>query len=96
MTKRAFLSAEELSAALDSLPSGQVVSVVRIRYKNRNPIRTNESFRVEDFRAFVTTCLEERHQPGGDLELAIPALGKTLVGHHDGLYWLEDSPRLDR
>lgn len=89
MTQFDFLTVEQLSAALDVFPSDQIVSVVRIRYMNRQEIRTREDFRVEQLRAFLESCVSGGHQPGGDLELEIPALGKTLVGHHDGLYWLE-------
>lgn len=89
MSKPAFLSMEQLSEVLDSFPANHTVSVVRIRYKNRQEIRTPESFQIEHLKAFLESCSEAGHQPGGDLELEIPALGKTLVGHHDGLYWFE-------
>ena len=93
MAKRAFLTAEQLADVLGSFPSDHTVSVVRIRYKNRQEIRSQESFRLDHLRAFIQSCMSERHQPGGDLELEIPALDKGLVGHHDGLYWLETCQR---
>lgn len=89
MTQRSFLTSEQLAEILDSFPANHVVAVVRIRYKNRREIRTHESFQIEHFKAYIHSCSKAGHQPGGDLELKIPALGKTLVGHHDGLYWLE-------
>jgi hypothetical protein len=89
MTTQTFLTAEQLSEVFDSFSPDQIVSVARIRYKNRREIRTHESHRIEHLKAFMESCFAERHQPGGDLELKVPALGKTLVGHHDGLYWLE-------
>jgi hypothetical protein len=91
MKKQTFLSKEQLSAVFDSFSTNQVVSVARIRYKNRKEIRTHENVRVEQLRAFIESCSTEGHQPGGDLELEIPVLGQTLVGHHDGVYWLEKS-----
>jgi len=89
MTKRTFLTAEQLSEVLNAFPANHTVSVVRIRYKNRQEIRTQESIQIEHLKAFIASASAAGHQPGGDLELQIPALGKTLVGHHDGLYWLE-------
>ena len=89
--KKTVLSKEQLSAVFDSFSTNQVVSVARIRYKNRNEIRTHENVPVEQLRAFVESCSSQGHQPGGDLELEIPALRQTLVGHHDGVYWLERS-----
>lgn len=87
--KNKFLSNQELAEVLDSFSPNEMVNVVRIRYKNKKEIRTQESIRVEDLQRFFETCIEDRHQPGGDLELEIRPLGKLLVGHHDGLYWLE-------
>lgn len=86
-----FLTAVELTDALSSFAADDIVSVTRIRYKNRQEIRRQENIRCQDLMKFLESCLLERHQPGGDLELKIPALGQTLVGHHDGLYWLEPS-----
>ena len=84
-----FLTAAELTDALSSFAADELVSVTRIRYKNRQEIRKQENIRLQDLIAFLHSCLLERHQPGGDLELKIPSLGQILVGHHDGLYWLE-------
>jgi len=87
-----FLSAEEIAEALDSVAQSATVGVVRVRYKNGTPLRSAQQFLVGDLQAFIAQCMEDAHQPGGDLELEIPALGKKLVGHHDGVYWLENLP----
>lgn len=42
-------------------------------------------------RATVFFLPIEGHQPGGDLEVAWPGSSDVLVGHHDGLYWVERS-----
>ena len=87
-----FLSAEEIAEALDSVAQSATVGVVRVRYKNGTPLRSAQQFLVGDLQAFIAQCMEDAHQPGGALELEIPAMGKKLVGHHDGVYWLENLP----
>ena len=84
-----FLTEEQINDALNSFKPGAILTVHRIRYKNKDEIRTLNEMSVEQFREFVRECIENGRQPGGDLELHIPALKKTLIGHHDGVYWLE-------
>lgn len=56
----------------------------------RGEITRSENVPLAQLRALITSAIEEGHQPGGDFELFVPSLGKVLVGHHDGIYWLED------
>ena len=83
------LSKEQLAELLGMFKPDEVVSVVRIRYRNKDDIRRTEAIAIEDLKRFIFECLENEDQPGGDIELKIPTIGKTLVGHHDGVYWLE-------
>jgi hypothetical protein len=84
-----YLSAEEVERVLDVLPRLHPVQVTRIQYKNKTELRTLESMEQDDLRRMIAISIEEGHQYGGDMEIPIPELKTTLVGHHDGLYWLE-------
>jgi hypothetical protein len=44
---------------------------------------------VCELKEFILNAIDDELQPGGDLELWLPSLGEKLVGHHDGIYWLE-------
>lgn len=82
-----FLSEEQLEDVLSSFPPEETLSIVKVRYKNRQPIKRTEQMTVKAFRAFVRESSESGW--GADIELYVPALSKTLVGHHDGVFWLE-------
>lgn len=84
-----FLAWHEISELLGEFAAGQKLTVTRIRYRNKDEIRRVIEMSVEELREFIQSCIEDGDQPGGDLELQLPSLGKTLVGHHDGIYWLE-------
>lgn len=45
---------------------------------------------VAEFRDFILGSCESGHQPGGDLEAPLDSR-RILVGHHDGIYWIEDT-----
>ena len=45
--------------------------------------------RLHELRSLLIEALEEGHLPGGDLEVVVPELNQRLVGHHDGVFWLE-------
>lgn len=83
------LSKAQLAELLATFKPDETVSVVRIRYRNAEEVRRSEDVSVEHLRKFIFECIENEDQPGGDLEVAIPALNGTLIGHHDGVYWLE-------
>lgn len=82
-----FLSAEQLVDILSSFPREGILSVVKVRYKNKQTIKRTEQMTLEAFREFVRESIESGW--GADIELYVPALNKTLVGHHDGVFWLE-------
>lgn len=83
-----YLSKEELFKLIDSL-DGEVVNFYRVRPHNKGEIRKSESKNKNELKSFIAEAIEEEHQPGGDIEIVIPSINKTLIGHHDGLYWLE-------
>lgn len=81
------LSKSELEDILSSFPHESVLTVTKIRYRNKEPIRRSESMSVDQVRELVFDKLE--NGLGTDIELYVPSIGKTLVGHHDGVFWLE-------
>jgi len=86
-----FLSGEEVRSVLASFPPGETITVVRTRFKNKTEIRTEVRMSVDELEALILSSMEEGQQPGGDLEVSLPGCSMALVGHHDGLYWLERS-----
>ncbi len=80
-----FLSRVELIALMQSLPP--VVRVDRVRPHNRGEIRKTVEMPAAELSALVLNSFDEGHQPGGDLEVIVGH--ERLVGHHDGVYWLE-------
>ena len=84
-----FLTWDEISRLLGELAPGQNVTVTRIRYRNKEEIRRVHEMSLEVLREFIQKSMEEGDQSGGDLEVQLSSIGKTLVGHHDGVYWLE-------
>lgn len=86
-----YLSSEDVDRALATLLSGQPVEVTNIQYKNKQEIRRVVKMSRDELVELIRGCMKEEHQPGGDIEVRLPALGATLVGHHDGVYWLEPS-----
>ncbi len=82
------LTKEEVFDIIETLNS-EVIEFDRVRPHNKGEIRRPDSMPKNVFIEFVAESIEDEHQPGGDIELKIPSIGKTLVGQHDGVYWLE-------
>ena len=82
-----FLSEEQLMDILSSFSSEETLSIVKVRYKNKLPIKRTEQMTLEAFKEFVLESIESGW--GSDVELYVPSLNKTLIGHHDGVFWLE-------
>jgi len=83
-----YLSRDEIYELINSL-DGEDVNYERVRPHNKGEIRTPGSKTKTEFKRFIADAIEEEHQLGGDIEVLIPSINKVLVGHHDGLYWLE-------
>jgi predicted peptidase len=83
------LSEEEIRALLAEMDPTRPIEVTRIRYKNRQEIRRSTPMSVAEFRDFILGSYENGHQPGGDLEAPLDCR-RILVGHHDGIYWIEE------
>lgn len=84
-----YLTPEEISALLATFDPSKPVTLTRYRWKNKTPILRPESISIADLQSLIMTAIDDGHQFGGDFELEIPASGKKLIGHHDGVYWLE-------
>ena len=83
-----FLKKDEISKILDK-ESRDVFSIERVRPHNRGEIRTPGTMTLWELKEFIFESIEDEHQPGGDLIVDLPKIGKKMVGHHDGIYWLE-------
>ena len=83
------LSADQLEATLVRFGVDGQIRVVRIRPHNGREIRKVVTMRLSELRALVMGAIGEGHLAGGDLEVVVPGVDKRLVGHHDGVFWLE-------
>ncbi len=84
------LSFDQLVEVLKNFDASQQVSVVQIRPHIKGEIRKSVEMTGETLSELVLSAFETGHQSGGDMEVIIPDTAKKLVGHHDGIYWLED------
>lgn len=82
------LTQEEVFELLDMI-SSSVVEFEKVRPHNKGEIRRKDSMTAAAMKEMIALAIEEEHQPGGDIEVKIPSINKTLIGHHDGIYWLE-------
>ena len=82
------LTKEEVFEVVESLGQN-TIDFERVRPRNKGEIRYRDSMNLAEFKDMVAKSIDDSHQPGGDIELRMPALGKTLVVHHDGICWLE-------
>ena len=82
------LSESQVYELIDSL-EGDTVTFDRVRPHNKGEIRKPCTMSKVLLKEFISDAIEDEHQPGGDIEIPLPDLGQILVGHHDGLYWLE-------
>ncbi len=81
------LSEENLMDILASFPHEETISVVRVRYKNKLPIKRTEQMALAAFKELIRESIETGW--GTDVEIYVPSLDKTLIGDHDGVFWLE-------
>jgi hypothetical protein len=81
------LSAAKLAEILGTFSPGAELAVTKFRYKNGAAIRRVEIMPIESVRALLLESIDIG--TGYDFELRVPTLDKTLVGHHDGVFWLE-------
>lgn len=82
------LTQEEIFDLIDSI-SSNLIEFERVRPHNKGEIRRKDSMDRAALKEMIALAIEEEHQPGGDIEIKIPSIQKTLVGHHDGIYWVE-------
>ncbi len=89
MHKYSHLTMEQTAHLFSNLKSDASISVTHIRYRNKDEIRSTVVMSIAELLSLVKASMEEGHLPAGDLEVYIPELNQTLVGHHDGIFWLE-------
>jgi len=83
-----YLTEKQVYETIDALMC-EVIKFESVKPHNKSEIRKSMTMDIKLFKRMVSESIEEGHLPGGDIEVKIPSLGQTLVGHHDGLYWLE-------
>ena len=83
-----YLTKAQVYEAIDSL-SSETIEFESVRSHDKSDIRKSKTMDIQSFKNMVAESIEEGHLPGGDIEVKIPSIRLTLVGHHDGLYWLE-------
>ncbi|WP_125468995.1 hypothetical protein [Methylomagnum ishizawai] len=79
----------ELTEVLAALPQDEAITIERVRPHNKSEIRSAEQISPVELKRQLLLAHEEEHLPGGDWEVVISALGKRLIAHHDGVFWLE-------
>ena len=84
------LSPSQIRDLFSNFVDGQHLEVVSIRYKNKDEIRKLSLKPASELESFILNCIKEEDQPGGDMEVIFPDRSVRLVGHHDGVYWLEE------
>lgn len=82
------LSEKEILELIDSIAASSI-EFDRVKPHDMGEIRKQVLMGKAELKLMVSMAIKEEHLPGGDIELPIPSLNKTLVGHHDGIFWLE-------
>ena len=90
MRRMNHLTEQEILTVLDLFDQKKPISIDRVRPHNRGEIRKSVLISVSELKQLIHLAIQEGHQPGGDLEIPIPGTDSILVGHHDGIYWLEE------
>ncbi len=82
------LTLEDLEKLLEALQQDAFITVERVRGHNKGEIRRSEQMRVADLKDQLLRAYYEEDL-GCDWEIKIEKISKTLVAHHDGVFWLE-------
>ena len=81
------LTEEQIRELLGEFSSEDELTITRIRYKNEVEIRRSATISVVELRREISESMETGW--GSDFDVELPTIGKTLIGHHDGVFWLE-------
>ena len=85
-----YLTAEQVRGLFSAYDPAHQLEVVRIRRKNKQEIRRPESMAASELERWIIESMESGWS--FDMDVFLPATGQTLIGHHDGVYWLESPP----
>ena len=85
------LNKDQISQLFAALEPGENLSVVRIRYRNKEEIRLSETMTATELKDLLLDSLLNEALLDGDLEVILPMTGQTLIGQHDGIFWLQPS-----
>ena len=84
------LTADQIREVLGAYASTHVMEVVRIRYKNKREIKHPEFMTAGELEQWIVASMDSGWS--FDMDVFLPATGQRLIGHHDGVYWLEAPP----
>jgi len=86
-----YLSFIQIKELFSSLSPEDEVTFERVRPHNKTEIRKEEVKNLSKLLLEIEESIEEEWVYGGDLEILLPEGKGVLVGHHDGLYWVENN-----
>lgn len=81
------LTEEQIRALLSRYEASHKLTITRIRYKNKQEIRRPESITARALLDLIVESIDSGF--GFDMDVGLPQTGQTLIGHHDGVYWLK-------
>ncbi|RYY80647.1 MAG: hypothetical protein EOO69_01795 [Moraxellaceae bacterium] len=84
-----YLSQDQLFELLADFDDSEYIEIIYIRYRQRQEIHTLEKISFSNLKELIFNALDEGHIFGGDIQINLPRLSQKLIGHHDGIFWLE-------
>ena len=79
----------EIKELFHGLSEDLIISYSRIRPHNKGEIRKHESKTLSELLKEIEESIQDELILGGDLEIPLSQSQKTLIGHHDGIFWVE-------
>ncbi|GLS15699.1 hypothetical protein [Hydrogenophaga electricum] len=82
-----YLTEEQIHTLLSRYDAAFELTMTRIRYKNKQEIRRPETITARALLELIVESIDSGW--GFDMDVDLPQTGQTLMGHHDGIYWLK-------
>lgn len=84
-----FLTIAQIRDLFSPLSRDLKLQIIRFHSKKESTPRHASEMTVEELEQLISQSMARKHLSGGNLELRLPAMKNSLIGNHDGLYWLE-------
>ena len=81
------LSADQIRELFGAYAPDHELEVIRIRRKNKQEIKRSEFITASKLERWIVESMDSGWS--FDMDVFLPATNQRLVGHHDGVYWLE-------